>query len=138
MSGYLFAIALCLILIAFLIHLLRTRRLREKYAGLWIGVSLAVAVIAAFPGIPIRLAGLVGVELPVNLLFAVALLVLLVVCIQLSIGVSALDERVRTLTEEVALLRLEHSRTGGDATPVPDDTPDALRTPLGDEEPRRH
>ncbi|TGO04086.1 DUF2304 domain-containing protein [Serinibacter arcticus] len=107
MTGYLFAIALCLILIAFLVHLLRTRRLREKYAGLWIVVSLAVAVIAAFPGIPVRLATLVGVELPVNLLFAVALLVLLVVCIQLSIGVSSLDERVRTLTEELALLRLE-------------------------------
>lgn len=119
MTGYLFAIALCLILIAFLVHLLRTRRLREKYAGLWIVVSLAVAVIAAFPGIPVRLATLVGVELPVNLLFAVALLVLLVVCIQLSIGVSSLDERVRTLTEELALLRLESVR--GDAGTTEDE-----------------
>lgn len=107
MTGYPFAIALCLVLVAFLIHLLRTRRIREKYAGLWIVVSLGVAIVAAIPAIPVRLAALVGVQVPVNLLFAVALLVLLIVCIQLSVGVSALEERVRTLTEEVAMLRLE-------------------------------
>lgn len=113
MTGYPFAIALCLVLVAFLIHLLRTRRIREKYAGLWIVVSLGVAVVAAIPAIPVRLSALVGVQVPVNLLFAVALLVLLIVCIQLSVGVSALEERVRTLTEEVAML---HLAAGSDTT----------------------
>lgn len=110
MSGYLFALGLCLVLVVFLVQLLRTRRIKEKYAGLWIAVAVAVAILGAFPGIPVWLAGVVGVELPVNLLFATALLVLLIVCIQLSIGVSTLDERVRTLTEEVALLRLDAER----------------------------
>ncbi|MEK8228032.1 DUF2304 family protein [Oerskovia sp. M15] len=53
------------------------------------------------------MARLVGVEVPANLVFSSALVVLLVVCVQLSVGVSSLDERVRTLTEEIALLRLE-------------------------------
>lgn len=106
MSGYLFALALCVILVGFLFLLLRSRRIKEKYAGLWILVALGVAVLGAIPAIPVWLARAVGVELPVNLVFALALLVLLIVCVQLSVGVSSLDERVRTLTEEIALLRL--------------------------------
>ena len=110
-SGYLFALVLCLVLVVFLVHLLRTRRIKERYAGLWITVAVGVVVIGAIPALPIWLAKVVGVEVPANLVFSVALLVLLIVCIQLSIGVSALDERVRTLTEEIALLRLEHERS---------------------------
>jgi len=116
MSGYLFALALCLVLVGFLFLLLRNRRIKEKYAGLWIVVAIGVAILGAVPAIPVWLASAVGVELPVNLVFALALLVLLIVCVQLSVGVSALDERVRTLTEEVALLRLDAQRGQLDPT----------------------
>lgn len=107
MSGYLFSVALCLVLIAFLVQLLRKRRIREKYAGLWIAVAIGVTILGAFPTVAQRIAQVVGVTLPVNLVFAVAILILLIVCVQLSVGVSGLDEKVRTLTEEVALLRLQ-------------------------------
>lgn len=106
MSGYLFAVVLSALLVILLIQLLRRRRIKEKYAGLWIAVALGVVILGAFPNLAVKVARLVGVELPANLVFASALVVLLIVCVQLSIGVSALDERVRTLTEEVALLRL--------------------------------
>lgn len=107
MSGYLFALTLCVVTILFLIQLLRRRWIREKYAGIWIIVALGVAVFGAFPGLAVRVSRLVGVEIPANLVFAVSVVTLLAVCIQLSIGVSQLDERVRTLTEEVAILRLK-------------------------------
>lgn len=110
LSGYLFALGLCLVLIFALVQLLRRRRIKEQYAALWIVVALGVAIIGAIPAIPIWLARVVGVEVPANLLFAVALVVLLLVCIQLSIGVSALEEKTRTLAEELALLRLDVER----------------------------
>lgn len=106
-SGYLFAVALCVLLVALVLFLLRTRRMREKYAGIWITLAVAIAVVAAFPGLAFWLADLVGVEAPVNLLFAVGFLVLLVVVIQLSTEISSLEEETRTLAEEIALLRLE-------------------------------
>jgi hypothetical protein len=106
-SGYVFAVALSVIVLALLFHLLRTRRIREKYAGIWISVAVAVIVVAVFPRLAFWLAELVGVETPVNLLFAVAFVVLLVVCIQLSSEVSRLEEETRTIAEEVALLRIE-------------------------------
>ncbi len=101
------SIVVCVGLAAALVQLLRTRRIREKYAAIWIVLTLAVVVIGVFPGLAFWLSDLVGVQTPANLLFALASLVLLGVCIQLSTEVSALEEETRTLAEEIALLRLE-------------------------------
>lgn len=105
MSGYVFAIVGALVTLAFMIELLRRRRLREKYAALWITVAVLVLVAVGFPHLLERAASLVGVTLPVNLVFFVALLLLLVVCVQLSAEVSTLEQETQTLAEEVALLR---------------------------------
>lgn len=117
MSGYPFALAACLGLVVFLVVLLRTRRLREKYAISWIVVGLGVCVFGAFPGAVAALADVVGVETPSNLLFALALIVLLLVCIQLSAEITTLEEETRTLAEEVALLRLDLERLAGSRCP---------------------
>ena len=110
MSGYPFAVGVCVALVVFLVVLLRTRRLREKYAITWIVVGVGVIVFAAFPDAVTALTHLVGVETPSNLLFAIALMVLLVVCIQLSAEITSLEEETRTLAEEVALLRFDVER----------------------------
>ena len=110
MSGYYFALAACLGLVVFLVILLRRRQLREKYAIIWIVVALAVCVLGAFPGLVEKVASAVGVATPSNLIFATALILLLVVCIQLSVEVTNLEERTRTLAEEVALLRFDLER----------------------------
>jgi len=110
MSGYAFAVGACIALVVFLVILLRTRRLREKYAITWIVVGLGVCVLGAFPGTVEGLANLVGVQTPANLLFSLAVLVLLAVCIQLSAEITTLEEETRTLVEEVGLLRLDVER----------------------------
>lgn len=107
MSGYIFAVTLSVLTIGFLFFLLRTRRIREKYAAIWIGLAVAVAVLGTFPRVAFWLADLMGVETPVNLLFTVGFVILLAVCIQLSANLTNLEERSRTLTEEIALLRLD-------------------------------
>jgi hypothetical protein len=127
-SGYVFAVALCVIVLALLFFLLRTRRIREKYAGIWVSVAVAVIVVAVFPGLAFWLSDLVGVETPVNLLFAVAFVVLLSVCIQLSSEVSQLEEETRTLAEEVALLRLEVRDRSAMLAPVPPEDEDGAPT----------
>lgn len=107
MSGYFFALALSLAVVLFLIHLMRKRRLREKYAIIWLLLATLIVVVGAFPQMVLWLTRAVGVEVPVNLMFAVAIVVLLIVCIQLSTEVTAIEEKTRTLVEELALLRLE-------------------------------
>ena len=103
-GGYWFAVAIAAVLIVFLGALLRRRRLKEKYAVIWIGLSACIIVVGAVPRLAEWLAAAVGVELPLNLLLMAAIFVLLMVCIQLSLEVSTLEESVRTLTEEHALL----------------------------------
>jgi hypothetical protein len=128
-GGYLFALVGGLVTLAFMVELLRRRRLREKYAALWIGVAVVVLVGAFFPQIPARIAELVGVTTPVNLVFFLGMLVLLVVCVQLSGEVSGLEQENQTLAEESALLRnrievLErHAGLGALEPPVADPGP---------------
>ena len=109
MSGYFFAIALSVAVVVFLFFLLRRRRIREKYAAIWICLGVAVAILGAFPNLAFWLARLVGVETPVNLLFAGGFVILLGVCIQLSSSLTSIEEQTRTLTEELALLKLDIS-----------------------------
>lgn len=110
MTGYAFAVASCVALVVFLLVLMRTRKLREKYAVLWIVLAVGVCVLSLFPAAVGTLARWAGVQTPSNLLFAASLLVLLLVCIQLSAEITELEEETRTLAEEVALLRLDIER----------------------------
>ncbi len=113
-SGYPFALVVAVLLLAALFWLLRTQRLREKYSVLWFAVIVGVVLLTFVPAITGWITGVVGVTTPINLVFILAFLVLLVVCIQLSIEISTLEESSRTVAEEVALLRLElERRTGG-------------------------
>jgi hypothetical protein len=126
MSGYAFAVGACVVLVVFLVVLLRTRRLREKYAITWIMLGLGICVLGAFPDTVLALTRAVGVQTPSNLLFALALVVLLLVCVQLSVEITGLEEETRTLAEELALLRFEFEQERDDrraeaAPPVVDD-----------------
>jgi hypothetical protein len=113
-SGYPFALVVAVLLLLALFWLLRTQRLREKYSVLWFAVIVGVVLLTFVPAITGWITGFVGVTTPINLVFILAFLVLLVVCIQLSIEISTLEESARTVAEEVALLRLElERRTGG-------------------------
>lgn len=95
------------LLLVIVVELLRRQQLREKYAALWLLVSTAVLFFALFPGLFARIAKGLGFGLPVNLAFALAVFVLLVVAMQLSLETGRLEDRVQRLAEEVALLRAE-------------------------------
>jgi hypothetical protein len=105
MSGYVVAVVGAVLLLGFMFELLRRRRLREKYAALWIGMSVVIIAGVALPGLLESTASALGVTVPVNLVFFVGLLVLLLVCVQLSAEVSSLEQESQTLAEELALLR---------------------------------
>lgn len=96
-----------LVTLTLLLEMLRRRRLREKYAVFWGLVAVATLVVALFPVLLTRAAALVGVEIPSNLLFFVASMVLFVVSVQHSSELGRLEERSRTLAEELALLRMQ-------------------------------
>ena len=106
-ANYVLGLIGSLITLTLLFELMRRRRLREKYAVFWVVVALVTLIIAVFPATLTSAADLVGVQVPANLLFFGASMLLLGVSIHQSYELGRLEERTRTLAEEVGLLRLE-------------------------------
>ena len=106
-ANYVLGLIGSVITLTLLFELLRRQRLREKYAVFWALVALATIVIAIFPQTLYFAADLVGIRVPANLLFFGASMLLLGVSIHQSYELGRLEERTRTLAEEVGLLRLE-------------------------------
>ncbi|MGW3962067.1 DUF2304 domain-containing protein [Amycolatopsis sp. NPDC005003] len=96
----------CLVLFV-VIEMMRRRKLREKYAGVWLVVAIGVVVLAVVPAAAQFLARLTGVETPSNFVFLLAGVVLALVSLHLSTETGHLEEEVRTSVEEIALLRCE-------------------------------
>ncbi|PQZ56362.1 MULTISPECIES: DUF2304 domain-containing protein [unclassified Microbacterium] len=97
------ALVLSLILLSFILWMLLTRRLREKYAVLWLLIGVAALVASVFPQLLFWLTGVLGVELPANLFFLLAILLLLGVALHLSWELSTSEEEIRVLAEEAGL-----------------------------------
>ncbi|WP_018683443.1 DUF2304 domain-containing protein [Actinokineospora enzanensis] len=112
MAGWrlLSVVVACLVLV-FVLDMMRRRKLREKYAGLWLLVSVGVIVFGIFPNTAQALGDLVGVKTASNFVFLLAGIVLGGVSLHLSSEVGHLEEEVRTAVEETALLRCELERT---------------------------
>jgi hypothetical protein len=90
-----------------LFELLRRKHLREKYAILWVFIAVFTLVVAMFPQTLFWLSGLIGVAIPANLLFFLASMLLLGISVHHSYELGRLEDRTRSLAEEVALLRLQ-------------------------------
>jgi hypothetical protein len=97
-----FAAALTLIVV---VEMVRRGQLKERHALWWLIAGTRALLIGIFPGLLIGVADLVGIEVPINLVFFVSIAVLFLVCIQSSSELTSLEEKTRKLAEESALLR---------------------------------
>jgi len=107
MRSIIFFCAITVVILVSIFLLLRSRKLKEKYAVLWALVGTACLVLVAFPRLLGWVAGLVGFQVGSNLLFTLAILLLLGICLQLSLEVSSQEDKLRRLAEEAAILRSE-------------------------------
>lgn len=96
-------------------ELIRRRNIKEKYTVLWFAVAVAITVLALFPPLLDAASDAIGIKSGPNLLLFIASLVLTLVCVQLSVEVSRLEDRSRALAEEIGLLRLQFEKLGGSA-----------------------
>lgn len=101
-------VVLAAIMLVAVFAMLLTRRLREKYAVLWIVIALAMLIVGLFPQLLLSMTSLLGVVLPANLLFAMAILLLLGVSLHLSWEQSQSEDEIRRAAEELAILRGDH------------------------------
>lgn len=96
-----------IVIFVFIFDLLRRGVLKEKYAVLWLFIAGVALFFSIFPGLFDSIALFLGVSQPVNLLFFLSSVILVLVTVQFSFELSRHEGRIRRLAEEVALLRQE-------------------------------
>jgi len=109
-----------LLLLVVVFELIRSRRLRERYALLWLLTGLVLLALSAWRGGLNTIAGWVGVQTyPPAVLFAVALLFVLAVLLHYSTVISKVTDQNVILAQRVALLELELSELASARAPEP-------------------
>ena len=105
-ATYIFGVLSALLTLGVVVEMLRRRRLRERHAVWWLIAGTMALVIGVFPAVLEWAADLIGIEVPLNLVFFVSVAVLFLVCIQHSAELTDLEAKTRTLAEHVALQQL--------------------------------
>ncbi|EIC09017.1 hypothetical protein OR221_0725 [Microbacterium laevaniformans OR221] len=100
-------IVLAVLILVIVVWMLLARRLREKYAAMWLVIGFAVLFLGVFPQLLLGLAGVLGVQVPANLIFALGIVLLLGVSLHLSWELSQAEDEIRRLAEEAAIARAE-------------------------------
>ena len=105
-------------LLAGILELVRSRRLREEHSLLWIFTAAVLLLLSLWRGLLDRLAALLGIYAPPNALFLVAFGFLLLILLHFSLVLSNLSERTKRQAQEIAMLEAalaaERARSGDD------------------------
>ena len=111
------------VLLGVIIELIRSHRLRERYALLWLLTGVVLLVLSLWRDGLNTIAGWAGVTgYPPAVLFALGLLFVIVVLLHYSTVISRLSDQNTILAQRVALLEAE-LRGDADRAAVPGDRP---------------
>jgi hypothetical protein len=91
-------------LLLVVLELVRSKRLLERYALLWIFSALVLLALACSKSLLERVSDTIGVFYPPTALFLVAFLFVMVLLLHFSIAVSRLQDQSKVLAQRMALL----------------------------------
>jgi hypothetical protein len=92
------------VLLVLILELIRSRRLQERYALLWLLTGVAMLVLALWRGALAKLADLVGISYPPSALFVLFSFFILALLLHYSTVISKLSAQNATLAQRLALL----------------------------------
>lgn len=103
----LFAVAILVSFIAWLVYLIRYHRLGLRDTLLWLTTTAVGLVVTIVPETLRRVAGVLGIAVASNALFAAAFVYVLLNLVAMTVSLSGQAARSRRLAQECALLRAE-------------------------------
>lgn len=101
-------VAVCLLVLV--VRLVQRGRLDIAYCWLWLGIGTGVLIAVLRYDWLLKLSDLIGAVTPTTTLFLLGFLVILLMCLQFSMVISAHRRQIKRLTQHIALL--EQSRPG--------------------------
>lgn len=97
-------IAICLIIgLLAIVNMIKRRRLELKYALSWLIAIGFVLVLDIFPVMLEKVASALGIWAPVNMIFFLGFCFSLMIIFTLTVTLSRMSERVRSLSQAIAI-----------------------------------
>jgi hypothetical protein len=96
-----------LLFVAYVVWLVRNRKLRETDSIVWILAGLAIFVLAVWVRPLVLITNLIGAKYPVSTLFFSGLIFLTFIALWMTTRISKLSEEVKELAQRVTLLSEE-------------------------------
>jgi hypothetical protein len=98
------AVLVTAVLLFGVLELVRSRRLLERYAILWLFSAIVLLALAAWKGLLEKVSAAVGIYYAPSALFVIAFGFILVLLLHFSVAVSRLSEQSKVLAQRLALL----------------------------------
>ncbi len=89
----------------YIVNLTRKKKIDFKYALGWLFVDLCILFLSVFPLILNEVALFLGIASPMNMLFFFGFCFAVIMIFSLSMSVSRLSDKVRKLSQEIAIIR---------------------------------
>ena len=101
----LFFVGLGFIVLIVVINLVRTKKLKEEYALLWLLMAITVAVAPLLIDLIDAVSFAIGIDYPPALIIVIALICFALIFFQISVAISRFSEQIKTLSQDLALTR---------------------------------
>lgn len=101
----LFFVLLGISVLFVVIHLLRTKKLKEEYALLWLFMAVTLVVAPLLIDVIDALSYAIGIDYPPSLIIVIALVCFALIFFQMSVTISRFSDHIKTLTQDLALTR---------------------------------
>ena len=98
---------LILLTFALFVDQIKQKKLKLQYTLTWMLLLLFILIVTVFPEILGFVANIMGIALPINMIFFFGFLFTLVIIYRLTMAVSKQSEEIKFLTQKVALLEKE-------------------------------
>ena len=94
-----------IVLLAFMLRKIRLAKLKIEYTVFWIGFSCILVIMGVFPQIMSAISEFLGFKSTVNMVYLIVIFVLIVKLFYNTIQISALENKVDSLAQQIAIDR---------------------------------
>ena len=97
-------VVITLLAMFYVINKIRNKGIELKYSLVWLALGTGIIIFTCFTKLTTWLAHVLGISQPMNMLFFAGFCFMLPIIFSLSVSVSRLSNKVKRLTQEMALL----------------------------------
>jgi len=98
------AVGATVVLLIMVLELVRRRRLLERYALVWMAVTVLLIMLTLWDGLLTGVATVIGIAYPPSALFVIAFGFVILLLLHFSVAVSRLTDQSKVLAQQLSLL----------------------------------